>query len=308
MIVSPTWGIRSAPTTKSRLMLPTTTMGFCITLRFRLLHHGCDRDRSQSKQKEDEHGGNQFARSRRSAGKFFPDEDAPNGRHHRRTLADCIGDCRTDYLCVGGNEVEHGSRTPDESADNSPQMPGRFRLEVLRHVDRRCAGERFLHEQEVHRDCAKDYSQSKEKGYGVWPQGMLSRNSLGHQRIKDAHEYAASNTNPDSTHADRASLALSPPIRECVENNCQNHERHAPEEQSGMALGRECVIQENAHHQSQADSDREGDSQASDVNGGNQKQVGHIEDSPAGNREKNMPRVCLADVAQKGEISSTPIS
>jgi hypothetical protein len=31
-MVSPTCGMRSAPTTKSRLMLPTTTMGFCITV------------------------------------------------------------------------------------------------------------------------------------------------------------------------------------------------------------------------------------------------------------------------------------
>ena len=67
---------------------------------------------------------------------------------------------------------------------------------------------------------------------------------------------------------ERRSLSLSA-IRECVKNNRQNHERHAPEEQSGMALGRDCVIQKNAHYQRQADSNREGDSQASDVNGCN---------------------------------------
>src|SRR5208283_2857056 len=135
MIVSPTSGIRSAATTKSRLMLPTTTMGFCITIRFRLLHHGCDRDRSQPKQKEDEHGWNQFARGRRSAGKFFPDEDAPDSGYHRCTLADGVGDRRTDYLCVGCSEVEHGSRTPDKSTQDTPEVPCRFCLEVLRHID-----------------------------------------------------------------------------------------------------------------------------------------------------------------------------
>src|SRR5208337_2865107 len=215
MIVSPTCGIRSALTTKSRLILPTTTIGLCITIRVRLPHHGCDRDRSQPKQKEDEHGGNQFARGLRSAGKFFPDEDAPDGRHHRRTLADCIGDRRTDYLCVGCHKVEHRSRTPDESTYDAPEMPCRFCLKVLRHVDRGCAGERLFHKEVVHRYRAKDYPQSEEQGYRVGPQGMLSRHSLGHERIKNAHEHTASNANPDSTHTDRTALALSAAIGEC---------------------------------------------------------------------------------------------
>src|ERR1700685_2197293 len=116
MIVSPTCGMRSAPTTKSRLMLPTTTMGFCMTTRSdcftvttspSLLHHGRDCDRSQPQQEKNEHGGEQFARGRRSTGKLLPDEHAPDRRDHRRTLADGVGDCRADDLRVRGDKIKH---------------------------------------------------------------------------------------------------------------------------------------------------------------------------------------------------------
>src|SRR5271154_2970125 len=123
MIVSPTRGIRSTPTTKSKLMLPTTTMGFCMPIRSRLLRHRCNRDRSQSQQEEDKHRGYQSAGGWWGTGKFFPDEDAPDGRYHRRTLADGVGNGRTDYLSVGSNEIEYSSRTPDNPSDHTPEVP-----------------------------------------------------------------------------------------------------------------------------------------------------------------------------------------
>src|SRR5216684_8733498 len=74
-----------------------------------------------------------------------------------------------------------------------------------------------------------------------------------------------------------------------------------------MALRSDCVVQENAHDQRQTDSNRKGYSQSSDVNGCNQKEVGHIEDSPTGNSEQDVSRVCMADITEKGKIASTPI-
>src|SRR6476660_3494374 len=135
MTVSPIRGIRSDPTTKSRLMLPTTTMGLCIKSRLPIVHHGRNRDHSQTKQEKNEHGGNQSAGFRWSAGEFLPDENAPHCRNHRGSLTDGIGHRRTDHLRVRCHEVEHRSRTPYESANEPPEMPSRLRLEVLRHID-----------------------------------------------------------------------------------------------------------------------------------------------------------------------------
>src|ERR1035438_9803103 len=108
---------------------------------------------------------------------------------------------------------------------------------------------------------------------------MLSRHSFGHQGIEDAHEQSASNADPDSAQTDRMLLALSASICERVNNNRQHHERHAPEEQSGMALGGDRIVQKNTLYQCQPDSNRKGHGQPGNVNGRDQKQMSYVEDS-----------------------------
>src|SRR5713101_1614568 len=127
---------------------------------------------------------------------------------------------------------------------------------------------------------------------------MLSGYRFRYQRIKNAHEHTAGNADPDSPHTDRATLALSPAIRERVKNNRQHDQRHTAKEQSGMTLRRNDIIQENAHHQRQPDSNRKGDSQASDIDGRYQKQVGDIEHRAASYSEQHVRGVGLTDVAE----------
>src|ERR1039457_649355 len=189
MRVSPTWGIRSAPATKSRLTLPTTTIGFCIREPLRSVywvilfgHHGRDGDRSQSQQEEEKHGGNQFAGGGRSMGKLFPDENAPNGRNHSSALADGVRNSRTHNLRMRGDKIKYRPRTPDDAARNSPEMPHWLGFGILRHAHRGSAGERLFHKEIVHRNGAKRGPQSKEEGDRIRTQCVCSGHSLGDQR------------------------------------------------------------------------------------------------------------------------------
>lgn len=149
-----------------------------------MTHHGCDRDRSQPKQEEDEHGGNQFSRGRWSAGKFFPDEDAPDGRYHRCTLADCVRDRRTDHLRVRCNKVEHRSRAPDRSAENSPPVPSGTAFPIVGHAHGRASGQRPPHEEVVYGDRTHSGAESKEKRHRVGTERALSCSGLRHKGIK----------------------------------------------------------------------------------------------------------------------------
>jgi len=56
------------------LMLPTTTMGFCIKVQFQLLQHWDDGDQPQAQQEKDKHAGMSLRDVAGSAGRFLPDK------------------------------------------------------------------------------------------------------------------------------------------------------------------------------------------------------------------------------------------
>src|SRR5487761_795105 len=89
----------------------------------RLAHQRSDRDRAQAEQETGKHPGEQLPRPTRGVGKFTPDEYAPDGGDHRRTLSDGVGNRRADQTGMRGDEVEDSAGGPYDPA----QQPGQMR-------------------------------------------------------------------------------------------------------------------------------------------------------------------------------------
>src|SRR5271155_3279259 len=66
---------------------------------------------------EDEHQSKVHVGFARSAGEFFPGENAPESGDHGRGLTDGVGNGLTGEL--SGREVENGADAPDDSAEET---------------------------------------------------------------------------------------------------------------------------------------------------------------------------------------------
>ena len=65
------------------------------------------------------------------------------------------------------------------------------------------------------------------------------------------------------------------------------------------------VVQQDAHDEGQSNSDRKRDRQPGNVNGGNQQEVGYVEDRSTEQRKDDMSCIRAADIPEEGEFSST---
>src|SRR5579859_3838532 len=128
------------PQSLLRPLLPlphsSPVLGFLLSL-------GHDNER-QADQEARKHRGNIIIRSLRRVAELLPDKDAPECRHHRRTLPQPIGNRKS--RASGRDDIERHSHSPDNSAQNSRQVCPQSTLEIIaeRHGS---AHERLLHDE-----------------------------------------------------------------------------------------------------------------------------------------------------------------
>jgi len=88
---------------------------------------------------------------------------------------------------------------------------------------------------------------------------MWAGDGLRNQRIEDAHQNAAGQTDLNSTRAESFPGGLTFAIGQRVDDDGENHEKNAAEQQQGISERRDDIIQEYAHDQRQADTNWKSD-------------------------------------------------
>src|ERR1700722_7419677 len=123
--VSPALGMRGTRMIKSVFELPTTTMDLLRTafLDFRGNQH------SEADQVQHEHRREQAARAWGSALELFPNEHAPHGADHGRSLTQAVRKSRSSR--GAGNDAEAHADIPNNAAEDSNEVQARVALEIL---------------------------------------------------------------------------------------------------------------------------------------------------------------------------------
>src|SRR5438874_13332386 len=104
-----------------------------------------DRNCGNTGDKEQEHQSDQPSTCHRSIRELTPNEHAPDRRNHRCPLTDGVLNGWPYDLRVGSHEIKHRSRTPDDTANDSPPVPRAFSFEIVAHAYRSSASQRFAH-------------------------------------------------------------------------------------------------------------------------------------------------------------------
>ena len=110
--------------------------------------------------------------------------------------------------------------------------------------------------------------------------GVFHLHRPRHKGIKRAHAHAAQQAQCDALRG-HLSAARLPAISQGVNHDGQHHQRDAAKKQQRIALGRDDVVQHGPDHEREPDSDRKRHGQPGDGDGGDQEQVGEVENGPA---------------------------
>ena len=90
----------------------------------------CPCDQQNCEAIEDKHETQVQLGATSSAFKFFPRQHAPQRRHHRRRLADRVGNRHPGE--VRSHQIKDHPRAPDDAAEHSEQVSGKSALERIR--------------------------------------------------------------------------------------------------------------------------------------------------------------------------------
>ncbi len=106
----------------------------------------------------------------------------------------------------------------------------------------------------------------------------------GDQRIKRAHQQAGDEREHDTARGGGLGVGLALAVSGGVEEDGHGNQGNSAEEEQGIGRGADEVTGNRADDQRQADADGEGDSEAGHIDGGDQQQVGDVEDDTAEQR------------------------
>ena len=120
----------------------------------------------------------------------------------------------------------------------------------------------------------------------------------GNKWIEQAHADAAKQAQQNALGA-HAHVLHQLAVGERVENDGDHHQADAPEEQGGISLGFDDVVQHRANDQRQADADGKRNGQPGNGDGRNQQNVGHVEHHAANEREQNVVGVRGAQIGHE---------
>src|SRR5277367_3242945 len=124
---------------------------------------------------------------------------------------------------------------------------------------------------------------------------MLSCDCFRNQRIKAAHEDAASEADLDSARAVSFARRFAATVRHGIHDDRQRDEDDTAEEQEGIASRRNDVVEQDSYDESEADADRECHGEPSNLDRCDQEKVCHVEDYSAKKSKQDVALVGAAD-------------
>jgi hypothetical protein len=93
-------------------------------------------------------------------------------------------------------------------------------------------------------------------------------------------------------------VGLAQPVSEGIEHDRNGDEQDAAKQQQRVSAGRDDIARYRAHNERQADADGKRYRQPGDIDGGDQKQVGDVEDRVAGESVSEVDGIGLKQVTE----------
>jgi hypothetical protein len=110
---------------------------------------------------------------------------------------------------------------------------------------------------------------------------------VGSDGIPAAHEHAGDERKHDAAGGCGFSGGFTFAVGRGIKDDGESDKRNSTKQEQGIRGGVEQIAGDCADDQRQSDADREGYSEAGDVDGGNKEQIGDVEDYSTGNGKKN---------------------